>query len=133
MSDRRLDHILDVENQSMHDWMHMLFVRGFWNLVMFLVLEAIRPVIEGNIYTLLKGYLERWHWPQRFSRSGGLAELFDDSRRKPHVDAGAFKCNASEGLSLYGVVGDFLVIIVKASGRCVAEIDCYSAICDAIG
>ena len=132
LSDRRLDEILDVENQFMHDWMHMVFVKGVWNLVMFLVLEAIRPVIEGNIYTLLKGYLERWHWPQRFSRSGGLAELFDDSRRKPNVEAGAFKCNASEGLSLYGVVGHFLVIIVKASGRCVAEIDCYSALCDVI-
>ena len=65
------------------------------SLVMSLVLEAIRPVIEGNIYTLLQGYLERWHWPQRFSRSGGLAELFDESRRKPNVEAGAFKCNAS--------------------------------------
>ena len=132
LSDRRLDHVLDVENQFMHDWMHMVFVKGVWNLVMPFVLEAIRPVFDGNIYTLLKGYIERWHWPQRVSRGGGLAELFDDSRRKPNVEAGTFKCSASEGLSLYGVVGHFLVIVVKKSGRCVAEVDTYSALCDVI-
>ena len=99
---------------------------------MFLVLEAIRPVCEVSIYALLKGYIVRWHWPHRVSHSGELAELFDESRRKPNADAGAFKCSASEGLSLYAVVGHFLVVVVKKSGRCVAEVDTYSALCDVI-
>ena len=96
------------------------------------MLEAIRIASAANVYSLLRGYLERWHWPQRVSRSGALAELFDESKRKAYVDAGAFKRSASEGLSLYAAVGHFLVAVVRKSGRCEAEVDAYSALCDVI-
>ena len=131
LSDSSLDEVLDLEGQFLHDWMHMLFVTGVWNLTMNLVLEAVRPTIAGNIYALLRGYVERWVWPKRI---GGLrlGELFREDKRASNARANNFKCSASEGLSLYAVVGHFLTTIVQSSGKCIVEIDAYNALCDVI-
>ena len=122
LSDSSLDNVLHLETQFLHEWMHMIFVTGVWNLVFNLVLEAIRPEIAGNIYTLLYGYIAQWVWPKRV---GGmkLHELFTDPKRTANAKVCHFKCSASEGLPVYAVCAHFLVTIVQRAGKCVVQIE----------
>ena len=131
LSDSSLDNVLHLEAQFLHDWMHMIFVTGVWNLVFNFVLEAIRPEIAGNIYTLLYGYIAQWVWPKRV---GGmkLHELFTETKRTANAKVGHFKCSASEGLSLYAVCAHFFATVVQRAGKCVVEIEAHSALCDVI-
>ena len=96
LSDSSLDNILHLEAQFLHDWMHMIFVTGVWNMVFNVVLEAIRPEIAGNIYTLLYGYIAQWVWPKRV---GGmkLHELFTETKRTANAKGRPFQVFGQRG------------------------------------
>ena len=51
LSDATLDPHLRVADQFMHDWMHMVFVSGVWNVVLNMLLESLRKV-KHDIYML---------------------------------------------------------------------------------
>jgi len=97
LSEVALDDVLAVTEQFLHDWMHMIFVSGIWNLVLWLVLNAVNANVRGNIYAHLKDYIQHWRWPHAV---GGhkLDELFSDDRRASNNKAQRFRCSASEGL-----------------------------------
>ena len=101
LNDESLGPHLSVEKQFMHDWMHMIFVAGVWNLVILFVSQAVQESIGGNIYTLIKGYLQLWSWPKRLKDQSTLHELFEETQENVHNKGGHFRCSASEGLSLY--------------------------------
>lgn len=132
LGDAELEAFLDVPKQFLHDWMHMIFVSGVFNLVLHYVLEAIREVkIVGSIYALLRDYIRLWTWPKRLKHTK-LHELFADSRRSGNVDAGRFRCDASEGLSLYLVIAQFFTKVVLPMGVAADAVRCYFSLCDVI-
>ena len=116
----------------LHDWMHMIFVSGVLDLMLHYTLEAIRDAkIVGNIYSLLRGYISLWVWPKRLKQTK-LHDLFTDARRSGNVDAGKFRCDASEGLSLYLVIARFLTVVVLPMNVAVDYVMCYLLLCDVI-
>ena len=131
LADEELDDTVDVVAQFMHDWMHMLFVAGVWNLVVHLVLQAAHSQIPGNIYVLLGGFVEMWHWPAQVG-ANKLHELFTKDRQKGNVSTKHFRCSASQGLSLYSVIALFLQNTLEKEGKCLPEIKAYVALCSVI-
>ena len=75
-----MDPYLDVAEQFFHDWMHMIFVGGVFNLTLHYFLEAVRTESASNVYANLKGYISQWKWPKRF-KVDKFAELFTDAKR----------------------------------------------------
>ena len=60
LGDPEMDPYLDVPNQFFHDWMHMIFVGGVFNLTLHYFLEAIRVATRTNVYSSLRGYVTRF-------------------------------------------------------------------------
>ena len=130
LSDSTLDPYLKVADQFLHDWMHMMFVTGVWNLVTNLLCETMR-VINNQFYGVVRGYLRSWHWPSRL-KATSLHELFADSQRQKNADADHFKCSASEGLSLYSVLRHFVEVVIIPTGECRGQCTAYVCLCAVI-
>ena len=130
LGDPDMDPYLDVPNQFFHDWMHMIFVGGLFNLTLHYFLEAIREETKSNVYSNLHGYISRWRWPIRLKLSK-LADLFTDAKRTANAKAGSFKCSASEGLSIYLVICHWASVVLPAD-TCPAERQAFIALCDII-
>ena len=130
LADPAMDPYLDVPKQFFHDWMHMIFVGGVFNMTLHYFLEAIREATKSNVYASLRTYISQWNWPQRLKMKE-LAKLFSDAKRTANVRAGTFKCAASEGLSLFLVISHWALAILPAD-TCPAERQSYLALCDII-
>ena len=130
LGDESMDPYLDVPNQFIHDWMHMIFVGGVFNLTLHFFLEAIKTDTRSNVYASLKGYVSRWFWPTRFKQAR-IDELFSNSKRSGNVKASSFRCSASEGLSLYAAIAHWALAVLPAD-TCPAEREAYTALCDVI-
>ena len=91
LADTDLDPILDVPNQFFHDWTHMVFVGGIFNLTLLYFLESVRDETNRNVYSIMRGYVGLWNWPKRL-KLNKLADLCTDAKRTAHVKAGSFKC-----------------------------------------
>lgn len=63
---------------------------------------------------------------------GKLQGIFNDHRDAASRRAKSFKCQASEGLSLYPIISVFLITTVLPTGKCVAECQCYLALANLI-
>ena len=61
LSDTTLEKYLNVPKPFMHDWMHMMFVTGVFNLTLLFLLEAIKEETRQNVYAVVKEYLSRWN------------------------------------------------------------------------
>ena len=92
LSDATLDPHLRVADQFMHDWMHMVFVTGVWNVVLNMLLESLRKV-KHDIYAVVRNYVEQWRWPASL-RMHKFSQLFADTRRAPNAKAHHFTCSA---------------------------------------
>ena len=130
LGDPSMDPYLDVAEQFFHDWMHMIFVGGVFNLTLHYCLEAVRIESASNVYANLKGYISQWKWPKRF-KVDKLAELFTDAKRNANAKAKIFKCAASEGLSLYLVISHWALHVLPED-TCPAERQAFIALCDII-
>ena len=128
MVDPLLDGILQPAQQFMHDWMHCCFVSGVWSICLQLLLQALWHSGVRDAYASLQKYMKLWRWPRRLKASK-LDELFTEGRRKKNNEAGKFKCQASEGLSLYGVIAVFLKVY---GTRCASAVRAYKSLCDVI-
>ena len=124
--DAELEDTIKPVSQFMHDWMHCMFVQGVWNLTMNLLLEAVEKS-RRDVYAQLLAYVSHWRWPCRLKQRK-LHELFTESRRKSNREGGQFKCQASMGLSLYGVVAAWMQKCIVMS-PCIAA---YIALADLI-
>ena len=104
--DRSLDGWLDVTKVYLHDWMHGLFVGGVVNITVFLLLEVFIVARHIHVYESLSGYIKMWSWPKRV-HANQLHELFSVSGKEKHRKACKIKAQASDLLSLMGVIAVF--------------------------
>lgn len=92
-------------SQFLHDWMHCFLVTGIFQTTMFLLLSAIESEF-GGCYAIFEQCLQHWKLPA--TQSSKLAGLFSKKREIANNKANTFKCTASEGLSLVGLIGYLL-------------------------
>jgi len=119
--DRPLDKHLDPLDAYWHDWMHGLFVDGICNVCIYLLLKAYFQKGHTPVYQVFSDYIAKWKWPGRVN-SKSLHECVSQSRRDQHSEAQHIKCQASDLLSLMGVLAMFIQhVLVKLPNACVAE------------
>ena len=124
-----LDSIIHPCSQFMHDWMHGLFSSGVFNLVFNLLLCTLEDRGKKQLYPLLEEYVSHWNWPRRLGPNP-CGTIFDSSRREGNRKACKFRCEASEGLSVYPVLAYWVSAVVKmliAGGS--ALVGCFHCIC----
>ena len=100
LTDARLVGVIKPASQLMHDWMHGLFSNGVFNTVLQLLLNSLEGDGLSDLYPMLAGFVQQWNLPMRIGERN-LGGVFETNRRKGNRDAGAFRAQASEGLSLY--------------------------------
>ena len=75
-------------------------------------------------YESLSGYIKLWRWPGRI-HANHLHELFSEGRPKKHRKAHQIKCQASDMLSLIGVIAVFalqVLLPLNLASNCVGSI-----------
>ena len=124
-----LDSIIHPCSQFMHDWMHGLFSGGAFNLVLNLLLCTLEDDGMKQLYPMLQEYVSHWTWPGRLVNKP-YGSIFDTGRREGSKKACKFRCEASEGLSVYPVLAYWVSAVVKmliAGGS--ALVGCFHCIC----
>lgn len=121
--DRELDAVFDPCDVYMHDTMHGLYVDGVVNLVIYLLFERFIGANMRNVYETFHDYLSNWKWPARVN-DGMLPEIFTQDRAKKHRAAMHIKAQASDLLSILGVLVHFTKTVLM---RATENIDCQNA------
>ncbi len=131
--DRTLDDIIDPVEVYVHDWMHALFVDGIFNLAIFLLFEVFIRRGLPNVYSVFADFLSKWTWPQRIHGSH-LAEIFSNDRQPKHRKAKHIKSQASDLLSIVGVIAFFTqtVLMNIPDVNCKAECEAFLALINVI-
>ena len=123
--DHDLDAVFDPCETYQHDSMHGLYVDGAVNLVVYLLFETFISNCRMDVYSAFRDFVSTWIWPARVQHSQ-LAGIFDTNRAEKHRAAKHIKCQASDLLSLIGVLGYFAQTVLTTLG---SEIpDCVSAV-----
>ena len=102
------------------DWMHLMFQTGNWNRETFQIMRAA-TTRQTDAYALLTEYVANFSFPAaRKLRRNTLSPKHWDSCK----DATVFKTSASDGLTLYAVVGKFCqdVLLPRFAGAKLAEL-----------
>ena len=117
------------------DWMHLVFQTGDFNRECFRVL-VIGTTRTCHAYDLLKAYFEAFTFPKAFSIR---TNLLNSGHWDACKDAQSFKCNASEGLTLYPVVCKFFqdVLLPRHEGTAIhatlsAMVVSFVSLCDVV-
>jgi hypothetical protein len=120
--DHELDDVFDPCETYQHDSMHGLYVDGAVNLVVYLLFEMFIGRLQ--VYSAFSDFISRWTWP---ARTGGahLAEIFDETRADKHRKAKHIKCQASDLLSLMGVLTHFTKTVLTSVAQ--GNEDCVNA------
>jgi len=112
----------------------MFFQTGNWNREVFQILwlATTRTV---KAYTLMVAYVSKFTFP----RSQQMRNLLNDKHWESCKEAEVFKCQASDGLTLYAVLCKFFqdVLLKTAEGKAyeaelAAQVHCYVCQCDVI-
>jgi hypothetical protein len=132
---------IDVVHSLLYDWMHLMFQTGCWNREFWRVLRLCERAGIPSYYEC-GNYLRTWTWPRAHFQIRGSFDTrifikahYDSCSKK---DAGYFKCNASEGLSLYAVCAKFFaevalpMAIAGGSTHLQNAIHSYLKLCDFI-
>lgn len=85
-----------------HDWMHTLVANGVFHTIFTAWLDAAQ--VHLDIYKELSSYIAVWKHP----KSKNLHLLFSAKRKASNKDAGVFKCDASDALSLCPLVVHYM-------------------------
>ena len=96
----------------MHDWMHALF-DGVLHMVVYLCFETFIKAGQVGIYESFSAYVSNWKWPRRL-HADHLSEIFTRERRDKHRNAKHIKCQASDMLSLVGVLALYVQTVLIA-------------------
>ena len=119
--DRSLDDLLQITHVFMHDQMHALFVDGVVNMTVYLCFEEFVKVGQTGIYESFAEFIRNWKWPGRL-HGDHLSDIFTSDRRDKHRKAQHIKCQASDMLSLMGVLALFVQTVLlpqdNAAGAC---------------
>ena len=126
LTDPCLTGVIRPCSQLMHDWMHGLFSNGVFNILLHNILDALEQEGLRDLYPFLSGFVAQWTLPRRICASD-LARTFDPARRKGNRDGGAFRCQASEGLSLYPLLCFWIQSMVLPED--IATLACRAFVC----
>ncbi len=115
--DRSLDRVLQPTHVYLHDYMHALFVDGVLNLVIYLVFEMFIKAGETGVYESFSEYASHWQFPGRL-HADHLSDIFAGERRDKHRAAQHIKCQASDMLSLLGILALYVRTVLLVRGEC---------------
>ena len=104
--DRSLDDLVSPCDVYTHDWMHCICANGVANLIIYLLFEAHIAKGMTQIYATCKEFVQRWSLPVKY-HGQHLHEIFSEERKEKHRKASHIKCQASDILSLLGVLALF--------------------------
>lgn len=135
---------LRIWETPVFDWMHVLFVSGvpreckrhrkvfsggvvhqaycLCSLQVFqkhtgLLIQAARSRKWPLSYDVLQSYLDQWGWPHAVMSRNGMKDFLSPKRTKSSLEAGTFKCTASEALSCMPVSSRLLPMIPNDLGK----------------
>ena len=107
LNDAELKDIVHPASKYCHDWMHCLFASGVFNIVVFLCFSTIR-LVRTNVWEVLHDFVAAYTWPHSANFKPSVRDHLSTARVKAHTKAKQFKCPASDGLSLLGVMCYFI-------------------------
>ena len=111
-------------SQYCHDSMHALLVSGVFQTVVWLLLSTLQRQFP-NIWEIANRYVEKWTLPAVTKHTA--RGLLDEGRAKVCRENEAFKCTASEGLTLSPLLAAFLRQLVRAQSdvEAISEVRCF--------
>ena len=128
--DPNLRDVVKPISQHMADWCHGMFVKGVFQTTAFLLILALSSC-KVDVYTAMTIFLASWQLPVgKLANASALTALFTAKRKKSNKEAGAFKCFASEGLSLYSLLGLYIQECILPSGKATAACVAYLSLCN---
>ena len=110
-----LQHHIRPVQQFVHDWMHCLVSQGVFQTICTAWLDSAQQHLD--IYKELHEYLALWIHP----KTKKLSNLFSPKRKMSNKEAGIFKCDASEALSLGPILCFYLQKTFIPAGLLLAE------------
>jgi len=131
LMDATLDNVVRPASQYMHDPMHAIFVKGSFNIVVWLLLTALTNNGAPAVWSMIGEYLALWTWPGGVKGST-LGNAFSPNRAEASRKAKHLKCTASEGLSMYSLIAFFMSTVVAPTGLCPLALAAYFALADVI-
>ena len=90
---------------TQYDWMHCFFVSGVWNTEVGLLFGKLALLPSCNSVAF-DDFLGKCFWPRSLSDKGNTGK--NAFKKRAANDSGDLKVSASEGLSLYPVLRQFL-------------------------
>ena len=100
---RALCHPVDV---AVHDWMHVCFVGGVFNVHMGYLMTEIKHL--GVTYAMLNEYVSQWKWPATLaSKLANPGGALASKRASSSWEAGSLKATASEAVSMMPILAHF--------------------------
>ena len=89
--------------QCVYDWMHVLFVRGVFNVHLGHYLFSLHKL--GFSTDDVNNYTSQWNWPG-FVESSGLRDMFAKESVKGAMEKQVFASEASKALSMYPILAN---------------------------
>ena len=123
--------ILKPVSHFAHDWMHTFVVHGVFNTVMYLLMMALIESGARDICADLTAYIRTWAFPKRLSVNGiSLSDAFSPTRWTSSKKARYFKVEASQAMTLYGLVACYLQGVFLRANVCVLECMAFIRLAD---
>ena len=133
LNDAALEDVVKPASQYCHDWMHGIFAGGVFNVITFLLFEAVHAALPRlKVWSLFHAYLMAHTWPKASKFDAQRADHFRANRIKAYKKAGSVKCPASDGLSILPVLCRFVLAVVMPSGVCLAACQAVIALADLV-
>ena len=136
LTDMTLDGVINPYTQFMHDWMHGLFSKGVFQIILHLLLTSMEEAKlhislggASGIYLYLYEYTKPWQFPAK-RKCTDLHKVFEPKRRSGNREGGVFRCGASEGLGLVPILAFWVSAIVKPLGCCTLACEAFIAFAD---
>ncbi|CAE7261427.1 unnamed protein product [Symbiodinium sp. CCMP2592] len=104
--DPDLCRVVKPTSQWLHDCMHTFLVKGIFNTIMHLMMQAAEEELGRDFYKIVHDYVKEWQLPK--SRSENLSGLFVHKRKKTNDEAGSFKCRITSPGRLAAAIEAFL-------------------------
>ena len=130
--DPDLDTVIHPASQFCHDWLHAFFIRGAFNITMYLTMRDIKKDGMADIYSKLFECVGLWTLPRGIANAGTLQKLFAKPRETANDKAKAFKCQASEALSLLPILYYYIAKVPLRAGVAVASCTAFIRMVDLV-
>lgn len=125
---------VDVNSAIAMDWVHSALQQGSVNVEVMLLLDACQSI--GQSFAQVEAFLKRpdWQYPtHRGNKMKSLHRVFSEWRISDKDAERKVRCNASELLSLYGLIRNFVQTEVGTSHAELApQLASFFACCDVI-